>query len=255
MGTWTTIDHDVRRKYDLSLNEYAVCDTIFCMSYRRPCSLTQEQIGEPLGLSRKCVNEVMSRLISRGLIEKVRGGYVSTDIWIAEMEVTKGYTKSNERLQSKVTKSYTESNQKLQPTIIATDSNKNSNDIIPAEPVQKGFPSFLISECDKVNRIPRTSRSFAREMREAKEVCSRVEDLLAHNGSIDVEGAIRWVVKIAVKLHDEKHWYLKTKSILPSTILYCYDEIITTIQNEKKSREAEAVAHEEHERLKTRQVV
>ncbi len=130
----------------------------------------------------------------------------------------------------------------------------------PAQPVAvatpphiKGLPQHLIEMCDKLNRIPRTSQTFAREMRSSKEVVNSVVDIVSHNGSTDYDGALGWIVKMAQAMKEKGHWYLKAKSIRPSTLHYCLDEIITEIETEKKRREKSKESDDEYSALTRRE--
>lgn len=71
---YTTIIHPIRKSYNLSMNEYAVLDTIFHLSnnikFGGWCIMSKEKIGETLDLSKQTVHTIIDTLIAKGLVEK-----------------------------------------------------------------------------------------------------------------------------------------------------------------------------------------
>lgn len=238
MGTWTTIDHDVRRKYDLSLNEYAVCDTIYILSHSRICTQKQEEIGEPLGISRKSVYEIIQRLINMGFVIKCNRGFVTSEAWNEEMRVTKGYSRSNERLQHTVTKSYSKCNEKLLSSIRATKNNINNNKIY-----------ISIPEADKVKLTES----------EYKDLCNKYGESSIHDMILDLDNYI--VNGKGARYKDHKRvietWYRK-RGVLPRPKPLTLQERIAKEkedaerfrkENEKRRLERDAAKAEEEGRL------
>lgn len=141
---YTTILHAARKRLKISCNEYCVADFINWAAFNPKnksgwCYASQEKIGDTLGLSRKTVNEIVSRLVFLGLVERgevqplVRTTFRWMDAVSPQVQnnnitagngqkdgqevglqgVTEGYSVSNERLQGGVTKGYSESNERL----------------------------------------------------------------------------------------------------------------------------------------------
>lgn len=72
---YTNIQHDVRRKFDLSLNEYCVAEVVDFFA-RNPenkfhwCYASKETIGSILGLSKQTILNIIEKLIKSGIVEK-----------------------------------------------------------------------------------------------------------------------------------------------------------------------------------------
>jgi len=71
---YTTIIHPIRKAYNLSMNEYAVLDTIYHLSnnvkFGGWCIMSKIKIGETLDLSKQTVHSIIDTLIEKGLVEK-----------------------------------------------------------------------------------------------------------------------------------------------------------------------------------------
>jgi hypothetical protein len=113
MAQFTTIDHEIRRKFNITLNEYAVCDSIYYLSRYEPCNASKEYIGEFIGISRQTVQKIINNLIYKKLIIKVKFGHLMTsEIW------------ENEILQTKTVKKVdTNCKESLQLTVKKVDTN------------------------------------------------------------------------------------------------------------------------------------
>ncbi len=83
---FTKIMHDIKEELKLSVNEYMVADSIDTLSNNPKygwCIMSQEKMGEFLGLSRETINKIIKRLVIKGLIEKNESTkYVrTTQLW------------------------------------------------------------------------------------------------------------------------------------------------------------------------------
>jgi len=73
---FTIIMHEFRKRYGLSMPEYALCDMIYHLSVnpnapiKEWCSMTKEHMAEELGISKKSVLNFLDKLIELGFIEK-----------------------------------------------------------------------------------------------------------------------------------------------------------------------------------------
>jgi hypothetical protein len=77
----TTIDHDVRRKFDLTLNEYAICDSIYYLSRDGHCTASKKYLGEFIGIKERAVFGIIKKLKTIGLIESTKLGLKTKVIW------------------------------------------------------------------------------------------------------------------------------------------------------------------------------
>ena len=128
---FTTIDHDARRKFDLTLNEYAICDSIYFLSRSKQCNASKEYLGEFIGISRKQVHVIIKKLKLIGLVTGKADKIQTSELWNNEIlklhTVTKGDTECNQRLHSTVTKGDTECNQRLHNIDNINTLNNNNN--------------------------------------------------------------------------------------------------------------------------------
>lgn len=73
---YTTINHDARQRLGLSWHEYGLADLIYNLGnnpespYRGWCYAKKEFLAEQLGISRRAVTTMISKLLEKGLIEK-----------------------------------------------------------------------------------------------------------------------------------------------------------------------------------------
>jgi len=132
-NTFTTIKHDVRRLFELTLNEYAICDSIFYLSqsdeYNFTCMQSKENIGDWIGVSRQSAYNIINKLLEKGLIIKKNDGYCTTKKWKdAVSKSEKG--ECQESLQckkslQKMSKNFTDSVKKLDKECKETLHNKD----------------------------------------------------------------------------------------------------------------------------------
>jgi hypothetical protein len=129
---FTTIDHDLRKKFNLTLNEYAICDSVYFLCRRYPCNASKEYLGEFIGISRQSAQSIINKMITKKLIKKVSFGCIeTTDLWNKEIEdgkrsVKKVDTECKESLQLSVKKVDTKCKESLHnKDIISTTNNNN----------------------------------------------------------------------------------------------------------------------------------
>jgi len=85
MRYWTTIDHDIRRKFDLSLNEYAIADRISCLSFQKGwCDASKDVLGDFIGIKKRSVFKILNKLIEKGLVVREEHRLKVTDLWRIE---------------------------------------------------------------------------------------------------------------------------------------------------------------------------
>jgi len=97
MGYWTTIDHDIRKKFDLSLNEYAVADSIYTLSRSGWCTASREHLGDFIGVSRQTVTTIINLLVDRDIVEKDnKRGLRTTEKWDDAFLKTKNNRRGSE---------------------------------------------------------------------------------------------------------------------------------------------------------------
>ncbi len=100
MGRWTTIDHDVRRKFDLTLNEYSIADSIYYLSRGGWCASKKVYLGEFIGISRQATTAIIKKLTAKGLVVKGKKGLKTTDKWDSEILSTKPVQQENQDKKS-----------------------------------------------------------------------------------------------------------------------------------------------------------
>ena len=84
MAKFTTIDHDIRMNFEITLNEYAICDSIYCLSRSGWCDASKEYLGEFIGITRRATTEIINKMITKNLImknSKNRNELKTTSLW------------------------------------------------------------------------------------------------------------------------------------------------------------------------------
>jgi hypothetical protein len=93
---FTVIHHPVRKKFDLTCNDYAVIDSIHNLSHRPDhqwCSESKANIADFVGMSERQVFRAIIKGEELGLVEKnERGDLRSTLKWINEVVLYKQKT-------------------------------------------------------------------------------------------------------------------------------------------------------------------
>lgn len=85
---YSIIHHDIRQKFNLTISEYLVCDSIYQLSYSHPCSAGAEYLGNFLGLTERTVYRAIAELKEKKLImytefaSPMPNGYVVTNLWL-----------------------------------------------------------------------------------------------------------------------------------------------------------------------------
>jgi hypothetical protein len=65
---YSTIHHEVREMFGLTLSEYMVCDSIYQLSRNGPCEYSHQKIGNFLGIGRSTVTEAIQALEEKRLV-------------------------------------------------------------------------------------------------------------------------------------------------------------------------------------------
>lgn len=72
---YTTINHEAREKLGLTMVEYAVADYIYNLSNNPKskipgwCYASKESLGKTLGITKRGINKIIAKLVSKGLVE------------------------------------------------------------------------------------------------------------------------------------------------------------------------------------------
>jgi len=93
---YSTIHHDIREEFNLSLYEYVVCDSVFQLSRKHPCTKSNREIGEFLGIDHKTVGKSLKALVEKGLIVRVSDGFETSLTWDEKVLWKKGFPQSGE---------------------------------------------------------------------------------------------------------------------------------------------------------------
>lgn len=78
---YSIIHHDVREKFNLTICEYLVCDSIHQLGHYAPCTKTNKEIGDFIGFGDWAVGNAKKSLIAKDLIKQVENGILTTSIW------------------------------------------------------------------------------------------------------------------------------------------------------------------------------
>lgn len=86
---YTNIQHNFRKKNNLTLNEYVICDMIFYLSKKSDskvpnwCFMSKETMAKEIGLSKQSIITLIKKLCDLGFLEKqeVTGFVKTTSRW------------------------------------------------------------------------------------------------------------------------------------------------------------------------------
>lgn len=89
---FTVVLHQVREQLDLSMSTYAVFDSIHTLSHTNHdyvwCTMSKEELGKFLGLSRRTIFNAVTEGLTKGLLEKNdRGDLRTTPKWVDTVNV------------------------------------------------------------------------------------------------------------------------------------------------------------------------
>lgn len=78
---YTIVHHDVREHFGLTMCEYMVCDSIHQLSHSAPTKQPNVKIAKHLGIDEGSVRNAKKKLVEKGVIAEVDGGFTSTEKW------------------------------------------------------------------------------------------------------------------------------------------------------------------------------
>lgn len=92
---YSIIHHDIREEFELSLIEYAVCDSIHQLSHQYPTTKPDSVIAEFLGIDRSSVSKIKKRIYEKGLIADMGDGIKTTQKWYEAVTEKSGKNRPN----------------------------------------------------------------------------------------------------------------------------------------------------------------
>jgi len=75
------MQHNIRKHFKLSMEEYAVLDAIYCLSRSQACDAKADYFIELFDVSKRTYFNIRKSLTEKNLIEKVKHGVKTTQIW------------------------------------------------------------------------------------------------------------------------------------------------------------------------------
>ena len=78
---YTHMQHNIRKHFKLSMEEYAVLDAIYCLSRSQACDAHPPYFVELFDISRRTYFNILKSLTEKNLIEKVKHGVKTTQVW------------------------------------------------------------------------------------------------------------------------------------------------------------------------------
>ena len=86
---FTHVDHTIREKYDLTMNAYAIADSIAKLQRLNAgglCYASKNYLGKFINLSRKTVINILNKLVEKGLVVRLGGNLRTTEKWDRNFE-------------------------------------------------------------------------------------------------------------------------------------------------------------------------
>jgi hypothetical protein len=233
---FTTIDHDLRRKFNLTLNEYAIIDSIYYLSRNDLCSASKKYLGDFIGISKQAVHKILNKLESKNLIGRNTLGVKTSAIWDNEILKIHGINgkeslpqskeslpQSKESLPNGVKKVYSESKESLhnKDFISTTNNNNISDDII-------SLTNFLYQEIKSNTNPP----CYQNKMPDLVKWAADIEKLHRIDGQpIDeIKKVIFWTVR-------DNFW--KTNILSAAKFREKYDTLFLQMNNKKNPQKSE----------------
>ena len=225
MAQFTTIDHEIRRKFDLTLNEYAVCDSIYHLSRNRPCNITKDNLGKFIGISKQSVHNILNKLENKELISRPHKQHiVTTEKWNIEIigqhsDSKESLLDSKESLPMIVKKVDDDSKESLHnKDSISITNNNNNNSLLFQEVMKLTYDTYK----SKYNEIPAIGD---KEGKQIKEIIKKARQVNPKEPFYTIRH----------KSEILKHSTYLTYSI--STLLSQWNNLILEPQREKKPNE------------------
>lgn len=246
MAQFTTVDHELRRKYTLTLNEYAICDSIYHLSRDQICTMSKENLGQFIGVTKQSVHKILNTLEKKKLIKRVsKNGLKTTHLW--NKEIKDQHTDSKESLPSKnkdSKESLPHSKESLPEMVKKVDSNSkeslhNNNNINSNNNINN---INIASDLDLYHKIEKSFhwgyekqtnlKAFSNYGKEGNAIKQLIKKAQIQNKD-DPEQYIKDAIHYYWELVNSNKRYFKDKPYLPSQLNGDWDQVITKIQKEK----------------------
>lgn len=78
---YTHMQHNIRKHFKLSMEEYAVLDAIYCLSRNQSCDAKADYFIELFDLKRRTYFDIKKSLADKQLIQKSKNGVKTTKVW------------------------------------------------------------------------------------------------------------------------------------------------------------------------------
>ncbi len=81
---YTHVDHNIREKYDLTMNEYAIADSIAKLQELNEdgiCYASKEYLGSFINISRRATINIINKLVEKELVVRTRVDLKTTEKW------------------------------------------------------------------------------------------------------------------------------------------------------------------------------
>lgn len=81
---FTYVNHTIREKYELTMHEYGITDSIYQLEKGGKtgiCYASKKYLGNFIGVSRKAATNLINKLVEKGLVDRIGGNVRTTDEW------------------------------------------------------------------------------------------------------------------------------------------------------------------------------
>ena len=86
---FTHVDHTIREKYDLTMNQYAIADSIAKLQRLNAnglCYASKDYLGSFINISRRATINVINKLVEKRLVVRTSEGLRTTAKWNRNFE-------------------------------------------------------------------------------------------------------------------------------------------------------------------------
>ena len=81
---FTHVDHTIREKYDLTMNQYAIADSIAKLQRLNEdgiCYASNEYLGGFINITRRATINIINKLVEKGLVVRIGVDLRTTEKW------------------------------------------------------------------------------------------------------------------------------------------------------------------------------
>lgn len=171
---YTTVQHDVRLKFNLTMNDYAVIDCIYHLQLKKGwCNCSKEYLSKWLGISSRSIFVIIKKLEERKLLKRNKQLLKTTKKWYAEFSdyekiAQPDYEESSHQTMKKVHSDYEESSHNNKTYIKKDIKEELDSNLIVQAPEKKEYGNedlnLIMQKAEKLSFAIQGTKTYNRRM-------------------------------------------------------------------------------------------